>query len=329
MRAISSISALGAAAVALALFSRFRPQPARSVERPSSPSVALLGNRDAVPVTDSASVVKRGPARASNPVDAQVRLLEAGGSPRRVLVLDPKLGFEQHLSYEVATTTPLPGQGQQSARALASASGSMRVEVTLTALAADAMGDFDCVLKLANADFGDAEGPGAARMKALFGSVAGLGGRVRVSPQGLVKSATVEPPPSAAPVFGAPVQSMVSSMGQLTVPLPDAPVGQGARWRVVTQSEVSGIALAQTAEYRIAEVRDADLVLEMTVRQALRIGTRGSSEERALVGHGRMVWNASRMGPRYASLEIHNEPQTVSVTITAREEEPGHPTARR
>ena len=90
---------------------------------------------------------------------------------------------------------------------------------------------------------------------------------VHVDERGRFERATLLDDPTGAHVDAR--EELVQRWLALAVPLPEAPVGVGARWRVVTALRAGGVVLKQTATYRLAAADDATWKIEL---EAERIG---------------------------------------------------------
>ena len=76
--------------------------------------------------------------------------------------------------------------------------------------------------------------------------------------------------PQALP---APMQQMTEqlqqSFAQIQVPLPEEPVGPGAKWTAVGTVEQGGMKIEQTARYEMLEKNDAGMKLKVDIEQKL------------------------------------------------------------
>ena len=71
----------------------------------------------------------------------------------------------------------------------------------------------------------------------------------------------------ADPAVAAQMQSMQDSMQQMTVPLPEEPVGVGAQWTVDTEVQASGMTVSQRATYQLTEVTATGAAMSVTLTQ--------------------------------------------------------------
>ena len=73
---------------------------------------------------------------------------------------------------------------------------------------------------------------------------------------------------NADPSLAELLSSMEDSMNQMTIPFPEEPVGQGARWTVDMAIDSGGMSLSQTATYELRSRNDEQVELAVSMTQA-------------------------------------------------------------
>ena len=109
-----------------------------------------------------------------------------------------------------------------------------------------------------------------AQFVTLTGSVQklkGLGGRGAVSATGRVSKFRYDVPKGVDEAIAQTLRSTRDQLGRLIVVLPTQAMGVGGRWRTVTQVEVAGVSLRQTATYQLTGVTDRAIAYRTRVTQ--------------------------------------------------------------
>jgi len=158
--------------------------------------------------------------------------------------------------------------------------------------------------------------------------VAGQDARVSITARGQLGAPALADPGS--PRAAAAADEITQRWLAAAVPLPDEPVGKGARWRVVTVLRSGGTVVKQTAEYTLVAARGTAWVIDALVRRVGETQTvvpdglpRGSAAE--LVAFFREVKGRVTVGrdlpwPRAGALK-------AEVRVHARIAIPGRPVA--
>jgi len=107
----------------------------------------------------------------------------------------------------------------------------------------------------------------AAAIRPQADAFKGLRLKYFVTPKGYLHDVKVEVPEG----FPEDAQQLLSSMSQsfesLLAPLPDAPVGVGARWEVISRVASSGADLVQQSFFTLKERKDSMVTLDITMQQ--------------------------------------------------------------
>lgn len=136
---------------------------------------------------------------------------------------------------------------------------------------------------------------------------------MRMDERGAVLGGTVEIPRDLPAMVHQTMQQMTESLGQLAAPLPEEPVGVGARWTAVHEIQQNGMKMRQTGHYSLLEREGDRLQLEVTIEQELldpnvsppgmlggsaRVGRFDSS------GHGSLDLDLARITPASMSVTV-------------------------
>lgn len=103
----------------------------------------------------------------------------------------------------------------------------------------------------------DVEAKGAAQeqlagaLRPQLATVKGLGMTHFVSPKGHMHGLSMKLPPDLPPESQQMLAGMSQSFESMVAPLPDSPVGPGARWQVVTRVNSAGADIVQFATYTL------------------------------------------------------------------------------
>jgi hypothetical protein len=145
-------------------------------------------------------------------------------------------------------------------------------------------------------------------------SLKGLRGRARVSPRGITSEAEFDIP-EAAP---APVKSMLDGMRQalrqFSAPLPEQPVGPGARWDIKTRITQAGMTVEQVGHNELTSLEGDRGRLAITLAQTagaqqvaapgMPPGSRIDLVSLSSTGGGEMVFDLSQLAPASAQMKM-------------------------
>lgn len=122
--------------------------------------------------------------------------------------------------------------------------------------------------------------PGRARrqMEGALSGLEGMSGSVTLSPQGVVREASMTLPEDLDPALAAMLEQFRQQVGQMVVPLPHEPVGPGASWTATTSFAFSGLASEVTATYTLREFDGDRYVVATELGQVLEPGRIGPED---------------------------------------------------
>lgn len=213
-------------------------------------SIALLHARPAL-------AEPQDPAGISAASPPEIKVLSAGSAPRRALrytVSGPSkeridLTMQMSLAMTMGDVTLPPPEIP-----------AMHVGINIDVTGVNAAGDIS--FTFGYADFTAAGAPFPGEVAAM---IAKATGSITMSNRGLVKSMAFDAGAGGDPM----VKQLMTSAGieKLAAPLPEEPLGVGARWEVRQPLGVNGIALTQTTTYEVVALDAASATLKMTVAQ--------------------------------------------------------------
>jgi hypothetical protein len=105
-------------------------------------------------------------------------------------------------------------------------------------------------------------------MKQQMSSMQGLSGSATVTSRGFIRDVEIKAPPGIDPQVRQSIDQMRQSMDQMSAPLPEEPVGRGARWQVTMPVETSAMKLTQIATYTLSEIQGDKVKFDITIKQS-------------------------------------------------------------
>ena len=228
----------------------------------------------AVEPAPKSATAQAGSQTETAPTDIEVKLLEAGAEPRQPLRLHPKPGDKQSLTMTTKMGMEMR-MGEMPAQPVQMPSTRLVMDLTVKSVAENGDIDFDIVIT----DAGVVEQPGTMpqvveAMKATFAAVKGLSGKGTTSARGIGKGNNIEIPANAAPEVRQGMEQIKDFVSRASTPLPEEPVGPGAKWEVKMPVKSQGVTLSQTATYMLVSVegdrfRAKDTISQIASRQKI------------------------------------------------------------
>jgi hypothetical protein len=219
-------------------------------------------DREPAPATETEGIT-RGDAGETAPAASpkavvDIELLDRGAEPRQAL----RYRLAEGTSERVALTMSYRAEN----RIQAAPSRELQFPVMKMVFRIDVAEDLgDGKLRyhfeLEDTSLGAAEGADRA-LVAMAGSALkraeGLRGSAVVDSRGVIGDGKLELPPGLDPGMRVMMESMRSSMEQLSSPMPEEPVGLGARWELRQVLVQAGTSLEQVTTYELAAVPGDD-----------------------------------------------------------------------
>ena len=142
----------------------------------------------------------------------------------------------------------------------------------------------------------------------------GIRGSAVVDSRGIIRDGTIDIPRQLDPSIQIMLDGMRSSMEQLSTPLPEEPVGIGARWELSQTLVQGGTTLDQTTLYELVKNTDGEVELIGTIeqhaeRQEVPLAGFDYAELVSLTADGKasMAVNLERLAPVSAKYALKNE----------------------
>lgn len=220
----------------------------------SAPAVAPAERTEPAPVTSP----------ATQPATTQVKLLEAGAEPRRILRLHPKPGNEQTLVMAIKTAVN-SGMGQTLVMPI--------IKLTLAATVKNVSADGNTAYELALADAAVLDEPEAmpelaTMIKASLAAAKGLVIAGTLSNRGIpIGASESKMPPGANPQTRQFIDQMKEGISNLACLLPEEAIGPGAKWEVNLPFRSHGMTIQQTATYETVSIKDDHLQTKYSIAQ--------------------------------------------------------------
>jgi hypothetical protein len=187
-----------------------------------------------------------------------VQLVDPGATPHASLRYQFEAGRTQRATLRTDMQTSLSMGGQQVP------TGSvppMRMTLSLRVAEIRADGTARMEFEVLSAQ-ADGNSPQSAQVNKALAGAAGLAGSYALDQQGRFIG-NIIPAGTSQQAGGELLTQLQENLQQMTAPFPEAPVGQGARWRVTTLNSNGGIRLSQTAEYTLRARRGNRIELDM------------------------------------------------------------------
>jgi hypothetical protein len=222
----------------------------------------------AVSSTDTnAPEAQAGAPSATSTATTQVKLLEAGAEPRKVLRRHPSPGEKQslRLTLKMAIETKM---GEMQSQAMKLPGMTMNMDVTVKEVSDKG----DITYEMVMGETTLAEEPGgnaqlAEIMKAALGGIKGMSGTGTVTSRGLAKGMEFNVPPGADAQTRQVMDQMKDSFSSMESPLPEEAVGPGARWEVIMPIKSQGMTITQTTTSELVSIDGERLTTKGTITQ--------------------------------------------------------------
>jgi hypothetical protein len=212
-------------------------------------------------------VASAGPAFAQTPQDVPalkfeepaVTVLSTGSGPKRPLRYKAAAGSKERidLRMEASMSMAMEGMGELNDDAPTPITMTMDIDVTNVA----ANGDITSTFTFVDASM---EGPGLP--PGTFDAIRGVTGTITMSDRGLVRAMSFEGAKGLNPMIDQLMSS--SGLDRMSPPLPEEPLGVGAKWEVTQAVESGGMRIDQQSTYEITAMDAASVTMAMTVRQS-------------------------------------------------------------
>lgn len=196
-----------------------------------------------------------------------VTLLEPGAEPREALRFRPEAGTMSTaaMSMRMSVRQQLSGMQMPETKI---PSSNIVIDLAVTDVEDD--GDIHYTMKVTKVDVADEPGvmpQVSAAMRQSLAGLVGLEGSFVMDDRGLVKQADFHAQPGMNAAAQQQLGSIRESIRQMSVPLPEQPIGIGAKWQTETLTNPSGFDLKQKTTYELVSRDGNAMTLNAEIEQ--------------------------------------------------------------
>lgn len=270
-------------------------------------------------------------APVPNSKTPQVELLNPGVEPRQQLRLKPAINVKETTVMTVKMDMDISASGQSSAAAKIPVSV-MTFETKVTKIAPN--GDIYYEFAYTNADIvgdtGNTQPAALNAMRSALKNMVGVKGSFIMDNRGFNKGGDIILPEGADNNVKQMVRQMSNSIEQLASPLPAEAVGKGAKWRVSSSSDFSGINVKDIATYELASWQDGVASMNVSIEQQanpqnitspqLPPGTTLTLKSFASQGRGAATMRLDRLIPFRSTVSISSNSEMSAKTAGSSQE---------
>jgi hypothetical protein len=279
----------------------------------------------ALSVGFAAGWVPPGRPAQNGDVDAfEVALLSPGAEPRRVLRYRPAPGRVETMVVAVDTTeSKRLGEAEPTEVSHPRLSFRLRLEVTDVAQE----GDISFAWRCEEMSLVPVEGtppPVQEGMRKLAKGIEGRSGSGRMSARGIHRNTSYDTPRPETLYARLVFDSIAEIVEQIATPLPEEPVGIGARWEVSYARNREGVRFTQTVTFELESLDESEARLRAYVAVAglnqdfehpeVPTGAEARLKSGHGTGEGELVIGFDRLGDRMVRLTVEIRME-FSVTI--------------
>jgi len=255
-------------------------------------------------------------AKAPKRTTGEVKVLDAGSAPRKVLRLHPKAGEKQSLSITIKMAMDMT-MGEMPAQAMKLPPMKFSADLTVKRIAAN--GDISYEMVINEASLGEEPDAIPQVVEAMQSSLSGLKGLTAtgvISDRGITKEVEMKVPENAAPQMRQTIEQMKDAFARSGVQLPEQAVGPGAKWEYPETITSQGMAIKQTSTYNFVSLQDDRMVAKTAVTQSAANqkiqnpsmpGLQIDLEKMAGDGKGTVTIDLNKVLPVKGTTQIHTE----------------------
>jgi hypothetical protein len=219
-------------------------------------------------------------------------VLDEGQGAKRALRYAIPAGAKQHIDFLMDMTMNIQGGGMAGGD-MALPRMIMGAEIEVTKVGKDGGMDFTMIVdQLAVEDRPGSMAGVAGAMQSELDEMKGMKMTATLMPDGKSKNMKIDDSTVSAKVKQQ-MQTTEQTIDQMTAPLPDVPVGQGARWRVEQTLRQGGMRINQIATYELVELTDTTGTIKVEIEMDApeqTINQNGMSVKlEHMTGHGSMT----------------------------------------
>lgn len=265
----------------------------------ASAEPAVSGSAAPAPSASAVAVVVDAPV--------ELKLIEPGAEPRKTLryklrtgrvetlEMDIRMAMGMEIGLNQQPETPTPG---------------MRLHVVMTPTAVTETGDYRYAFRLESAQvLPDPTIPPQMLVaaEAQLRPLAGLTGEAVIDTRGMTKQASFSPPPGMNPALQPTMDNLRYSLRNVASPLPEEPVGRGAKWEITTPLDTPGLKLKQITTHTLESLTGDVAKVQVSLRQeaprqtvtlpGAAEGSKATLETLSSSGAGTMTFDLNRIVP--------------------------------
>ena len=252
-------------------------------------------------------------AAADVPADAPVvKLIDAGKDPKKPLRLTAKVGLKRSMVMTMKMAMAMTmGTNAMPMQKLPETRMTMEMKVTNVAPNGDIRYEFK--IKKPEVIAGpDSNQMVVDAMKNALKGMEGMSGYAVVTNRGFTKEADISMPANMDPQMKNFMESTKQSLHQIASPLPEEPVGVGAKWETIMKLKQNGMVLDQTATNDLVELKGDTGKINLKIKQNAerqKITQGGVTVDLISLkstGDGIMNFDLTRLVPSLATVNLHS-----------------------
>ena len=206
--------------------------------------------------------------KADGRAKTTVKLLDPGAQPRTALRYKFQANRTEKMVMEMSMAMAMEIGDQKRPETQVPAT---RMTMTIDSKEVSPEGDLHYEFELVQVEVLPKPGANPAMVNAMkqqMSSMQGLSGSATVTSRGFTRDVEIKPPPGIDPQIRQSIDEMKRSMNQMSAPLPEEPVGRGARWQVTMPVETSVMKVTQIAIYTLSEIQGDKVKFDITIEQS-------------------------------------------------------------
>jgi Family of unknown function (DUF6263) len=271
-------------------------------------------------------------APAASSKTPQVELLNPGVEPRQQLRLKPAIDLKETTVMTLKMDMEISAAGRSSPAKSPVSVMTFQTKVTKV----DPNGDIHYESAYTDVDITGDPGntPPAVRdaMRSTLKSMVGMKGSFIMDNRGFNKGGNFILPEGADNNLKQMVRQMSKSLEQIASPLPAEAVGKGAKWRVSSSSDFSGIKVNDISTYELASWQDGVASVKVSIEQQanpqnitspqLPAGTTLTLKSLASQGRGATTMRLDRLMPVRSTWSVSSNSEMSAKTAGSSQESP-------
>lgn len=240
---------------------------------PANKTEAKKGDKtDVKTVTATPKIDDTGAGRTMTPpaktgAGPMIKLLDAGAEPRRPLRYKLDVGAKDKLvmDMDVAIETKMPGMALPK---MTMPTISMTMDIEVTEKVSDTEAKYQFVMSDVQVKDRPGSMPGmSGNMQMVMNKAKGMSGTAIVDTRGINRDATMTLPEGMDAQMKQMMGGSMQNMEQLSAPLPEEAVGQGAKWELHQSIEQNGMKVSQVVLYELIELSGDTGKMTATITQ--------------------------------------------------------------